>query len=126
MSPEVINVFIPNGPHAPRVQSDFSTGSGGETVIWQVFNANEDVHQVEIAFSEHLHYFDSPQKSSFRKAVAPGTCAIIHGKVPLEPGAVKNASYAVRSDKYDIIGLSGNGTRVPKVLLDPEIIVKVP
>lgn len=126
MSAEVINIYIPSGSKPPRVQSDFTTASGGDAVIWKVFNANKKVRQVEIAFEEDVDYFGSTDKNVLRKAVPPGTCAIVHGIAPIKPGLSKKLKSNVRSDKYDIRGLDSKGKRVKGVLLDPEIIVKVP
>jgi hypothetical protein len=123
---DVINVYIPDGPNPPRVQSDFSTASGGEMVIWKIFNANPEVQEVEIRFQNPIHYFDPPEPHSLRKPVPPGTCAVIHGKVPLMPAGNQNLISEVRSDKYDIIGRGSGSVPVPGVELDPEIIVKVP
>ena len=121
---DVIDVYIPDGPTPPRVQADFTTASGGDAVIWKIFNANSQVHQVEIMFEPNVHYFDPPKRNGLRKAVPPGTCAIFHGLAPIPPGPPE--TNFVRSDKYNITGMTSSGSPIKGVFLDPEIIVKVP
>lgn len=125
MSATVVDVLIPSSG-SPQVQAPFVAANSGSAMIWQVFNANPDVQTVRIQFTEGQKYFetkDGALVSSLTKQVPPHKSRVLHGVVPLSPGADYSVS-KVRQDKYTVEGLNGDGKAI--AILDPIVVVKEP